>query len=303
MVTSDQGRRGKKRITEQQITEMKRRYLEGQTISAIARDMTVHRQTVSAYLAERHQDVIADDIRKQLLGQELQNHFNQLALFVSKEIRHRLDASSPGELGIEGTISPTGSFGFPYLDGMPHHITHEWNRMYNPPPREQHLLNSLREHTRESKLWMHWDRWYKKVSPVESTSKVLWEWLETRLEDDPVGDIRDFETLRSWTFGNIIRAAAGRNPAEIETLTQSAEPEEFRPVVYSKPSELSRRLEKIIEESETLPEFRKLGVSITELASSQSQSELRRLVRDIDFILAGIELMSAFPGKCSICPV
>lgn len=303
MSTSGDNKRAKKRVTEQNITEMKRRFLEGQTISAIARDMKVHRQTVSSYISERHQDVIADDIRKQLLSQELQNHFNQLTLFVRQDIRHRMDASTQLKPESEGFISASGVFGFPILVGTPHYITREWKRLYNPPAREQHLLNSLRKHTRDSKLWVYWDRWYKAVSPLETNSKDLWEWLEARLENDPDIDNRDFDILQSWIFGNIIREASGKDRASIEGIKKIDETEEFTPMVYGDRSTFPKIMDEIIEESKALPEFSNLGASITDLDNSQKQSDLRHLAKDIDFILAGIELMTAFPGKCALCPV
>jgi len=109
--------------------------------------------------------------------------------------------------------------------------------------------------------------------------------------------------VQSWVFGNIIRAASGRDPAGIETLTQSAEPGEFRPAVYSNPSALSRYARNMMEEANNWPELDALKSAMANLADPKTQAELRRLAKDIDFALAGIELMNAFPGQCDICPV
>lgn len=304
MVKPGRGTRKRPRITEQQITNMKRLYSEGKTISAIAKEMHVHRQTVAARIAEKHPDIVADSARKKLLGEGLRAHFEQLKEFVRQDIRKQINASAPGETAAPGNIFTTGILGLPYTGaGAPHYIHNEWARIYNPTPREQHLLNSLREHTRDSKLWIHWDRWRKKVSPFENTSRNLWERLGEKLEAEPPDDIRDTETVQSWGFGNIIRVASGRDPAGTETLTQGAEPMEFRPAVYSNPSALSRYARNMMEEANNWPELGPLKSAMSELADSKSQAELRRLAREIDFVLASIELMNAFPGRCDICPV
>lgn len=304
MVAPGQGKQRKKRITEEKITDMKRLYLEGMTISAIAEELDVHRQTVAGYVAPKNRDIIADEVRKQLLGEELRNHFDQLKGFVRQDIRKQINASAPGDTAAQGTISTAGVLGLPYSGtGAPHYITGEWSRMHNPPPWEQHLLKSLREHTRDSKLWVYWDRWHKKASHFEAASRALWERLKEKLEDDPPDDIRDVEIVRSWVFGNIIMIAGDRDPAGVETLTQGAKPGEFRPVVYSNPSYISRYAQKFLEDVKGWPELDNLKSAMSELADHKSQSELRRLAGEIDFVLAGIELMKAFPGRCEICPV
>lgn len=304
MVTPGQGKRRKQRITEEKITDMKRLYLEGMTISAIAKELDVHRQTVSTYIAEKHQDIVADEVRKQLLGEELRNHFDQLKGFIRQDIRKQLNASVPGEMAAPGIIFTAGILGLPYTGtGAPHYITGEWTGMYSPPPREQHLLKSLREHTRYSKLWVYWDRWHKTVAPFERASRAFWEWMGQKLEDDPPDDIRDIETVQSWVFGNIIRMAGGKEPAGIETLTQHAWPEGISPAVYSNLSPLSRYAQKVLEEAKCWPELETLKSAIAELADAKSQSELKSLAGEIDFALAGIELMGGFPGRCYLCPV
>ena len=77
-------------------------------------------------------------------------------------------------------------------------MTEEWARMYNPPPREGHLLASLREHTRESPVWIHWDSWRNRVSEYEKVSLALWNWLENKIEEKQPGNIApgDSEAIR-----------------------------------------------------------------------------------------------------------
>ena len=304
MVTLGRGKQSKKRITEETITNMKRLYLEGMTISAIAKELNVHRQTVTGYVAPKNRDVIADDARKQILAEELRNHFNQLNTFIHEKIRKPLHASSPDKATTKEPISTVGVLGLPYTaTGAPHHITGEWDRMYALSAQDQHSLLSLREHTRDLKLWLYWDRWHKKVAPFEGTSRTLWEWLGQRLEEDPPEDMRDIEIVRSWVFGNLLVMANGREPAGVETLNQSAESGEFRPVIYSNPSQIQRYARKALDEAMGWPELDNVKSVIMDLSGTGSQLELRDLAREIDFELAGIELMSGFPGKCHLCPV
>lgn len=302
MAASRRNPRKKSRITEEKITDMKRLYREGMTISAIAKKLDVHRQTVTAYIAEKHQDIVADEVRKQLLGEELRNHFNQLVVFIQRDIRRRFNASPASGLQVQGTINTAGSLGLPYPDA-PHVITSEWSRMYNPTAREQHLLASLRRHTRDSKLWILWDRWHKKVDSFEKTSRLLWDWLGDQIETTPPDDIGSAEKVRSWVFGNLIRIGVGKDPNVIETLTQAANGNELSPVANSQIPPLSMYALKMLEKARSWREYDMFKSSIVELAASSTQAELKSLARDIDFVLAGLELMNAFPGHCELCPV
>lgn len=298
------GARNKKRITEQQVATMRKLHAEGATIAEIARTMKIHRHTASSYLTSRHLDIVGDQVKEKLLGAQFQNHFGQLTEFVLSDIRKQINASTPGEVAKIGKLSTAGVLGFPYTaTGFPHKITGEWSRMYNPQPRDQHLLISLREHTRGSKLWVYWDRWHKKVAPFEKNSRALWEWLGVKLEEDPPEDIREIETVRSWVFGNMLVMAGGREPAGVETLTQGAQSGEFKPVVYSNLSRIQLYARKALDEAMVWPGLDSLKSAMADLADAKSHSELKRLAGEIDFALAGIELMSGFPGKCHLCPV
>ncbi|MCK4793794.1 MAG: hypothetical protein KAV87_59245, partial [Desulfobacteraceae bacterium] len=290
MVTAGQGKR-KKRITEEMITDMKHLYLTGLTISAIAEKLNVHRQTVTGYVAPKNRDIIADDVRKQLLEEGLRNHFNQLGKFVREVIRKPLNAAAPGKAAMKETISTAGILGLPYTaTGTPHYITEEWERMYTFSARDQHSLLSLREHTRDSKLWVPWDRWHKKVAPFEGASRALRDWLGVKLEEDPPEDIRDIEIVRSWVFGNMLGMASGREPVRVETLNQSAEPGEFRSGIYSNLSHFQRYAQKVFDEAMDWPDLNSLKAAMADLADAKSQLELKGLAGEIDFALAGIEL-------------
>jgi len=58
----------------------------------------------------------------------------------------------------------------------------------------------------------------------------------------------------------------------------------------------------VIEEVKKRPEWDPIVSAMSKLKSKKSQSDLRRIARDMDRELVAIELMYAFPGRCQICP-
>lgn len=292
----------KPRITEQQIDDIKRLFMEGVPISEIAIEVGAHRHTVSAYIASKHIDIVADEARKQVLTAGLEKHFKELAAFARQDIRKRYNASAPGAIHTTAKISTSGVMALPHLGSTSHYVTTEWARMYDTSPRDQHLLRSLREHTTKFRLWAHWDRWRKQVASFENASQALWAWLERKIEDKPPDDVQDSGIVRSWIFGNIMRIAGGREPEGIETLMQHAWTEGTSPTVHSNPSAVSEYALQNLEEARNWPELDTLRSAMAELAGGENQPELRRLADQIDFELAGVELMESFGASCHLCP-
>ena len=127
------------RVTDAQVGEMLRLKREGKTDTAIAKVLGIHRQTIGRYLKRRRNDILADEARKQVLIEELRNHFRELADFARTHMKRRLDASPsespvppgmptfmpvhiPGvgvlglpdaEVGMPGSISVAGFLGLP----------------------------------------------------------------------------------------------------------------------------------------------------------------------------------------------
>jgi len=300
----------KERITKQEITEMMQLRRQGYSISAIAKSMGYHRQTISAHLKEKKEDLIAEEARKQVLSQALTSHFGQLQRFTQVDLKLMVDASKqeyqkkrrePRPLG---PISTDGIMGLPYT-GRPGYMTEEWARMYNPPPREGHLLASLREHTKESPVWSHWDRWRNSVSDYENVSRALWEWLEEKLEEEPPENIApgELEATKDWLFGNILLVAGGRETVGPDSIKEATgDGKGVMVVAYASESPLSRYLTRVIEEVNKMPAWNSLVSATAELGNRESQSELRHIVRDMDRALVAIELMQALPGHCELCP-
>jgi hypothetical protein len=307
----------KARITEEQITEMKRMLREGKSISAIAQAIGCHRQTVRIHLKEKQRDIVADEVRKQLLTEELISHFRQLGEFAQIGLRSRLNASLPRyerpesqELRKRGSILLGGMMGLPCF-GSAMDMKEEWMRLYRPSHKESHLLQALREHTRDLLLWMHWDNWRRKVSNYESAGIKLLEWVEERTEAalfDRIEPTR-IESIRWWLFGNFLLMADNQKHEGLDTFRKSViDPEGM--IIGRDPDAdrdgskaLFDYLTEILEDVQKRPEWILLCSATVELKQKESQIELRRIAKDIDYALVSVELMHAFPGHCHLCPV
>lgn len=326
MATTERYSAKKARITDEQLTEMKRLSREGKSISAIARAIGCHRQTVRMHLREKHGDIVADEVRRQVLTQELRNHFQQLVKFAQVDLKLRLDASLPeherpklGEARAHGPIFIGGMLGLPYPGGTMY-MSKEWMRMYRPSPRESHLLQSLREHAKESSVWVHWDSWRRKVADYETASGQLLGWLEDRTEADLFEKIgpTGIELVRCWLFGNVLRRASGVEVEGLEITEQGLVSSkgisslvggmEAHLIVAKTADEAGSRalrdyLSGILGEAQQNPGWTILRSATAELKRKESQLELRRIAKEIDYALVSIELMHAFPGRCPLCPI
>ena len=300
----------KEKITEQMVTEMTRLRRQGYSISAIAKAVGCHRQTVSTYLKEKHEDGVGDDARRQVLAQALTSHFEQLARFAQVDLKLRLDASVPEyekrrrEPRPMGPISTNGTLGYPST-GRTGYMALEWARMYSPSPRESYLLRALREHTRDSSVWVYWDSWRNKVADYQKASRAVWIWLEEWLEDEPPEGTGpgEIEPWRDGLFGNILLAASGQETAEPdEMLKEAGEGEGVMPAAHSREAILSQYIIKVIREVKKRPEWGELESAMRQLKSRESQVELKRIARELDDALVSVELMHAFPGHCALCP-
>jgi len=300
----------REKVTKEKLSEILKLRRQGYSISAIAKTMGYHRQTISAHLKEKHEDIIAEEARKQVLSQALTSHFEQLARFAQVDLKLMLDASRQEntkkrrELRPLGPISTDGIVGLPYK-GRPEYMAEEWARMYAPPPRESHLLASLREHTKESPVWVQWDSWKKIVSEYEKISRAIWDWLENKLESEQPESIApgELESVRDWLFGNILLVAGGHETVRSDLSKEpTGEGKGVMVVAYSNSSALSRYMARVIEEVKKRLEWDSLVSAASKLESKESQSDLRRIGRDMDRELVAIELMHAFPGRCQICP-
>jgi len=305
--------RKRHRITDEEVREMLRLKREGKTDTAIAKTLGIHRQTVGRYLKRRRNDILADEARKQVLIDELRGHFQELTNGVPVSLRWRLDASRSESTGFQvlrlpGPISLAGRLGLPG-PGAANYTVYEWGRMYNPLPKVKHLTQALREHTKDSDLWVHWDSWQKEVADYETLSWQLSLWVvdETEPERWQKIDPEYMDSVRRWLFGNILLKTSGADYEELEgrgrDLITPAGEVVARAADSANRQALQEYLDGILKEAEQQPQWRELESATAQLWEEEKKKKLKDIIGKIDSALDGIELMRAFPGHCHLCPV
>jgi hypothetical protein len=277
--------------------------------------MGCHRQTVRIHLKERHGDILADEARKQVLIEELRAHFQKLADFAGIGLKWHLKASaSEGsgvtapEIAMPGPISVAGMLGLPGA-GSAEYTAYEWGRIYDLPSKDKHLIQALREHTKDSDLWVHWDGWRKEVADYETLSRQLLQWVVDKTEPERLQmiDPEYMERVQRCLFGNILRMTSGIEEEKLEMRGRELTTPGAREVIARvrdsadiKP--LYDWLRDILREAKTLPEWAGLESAAAELKDREKQNRLKDIIAKIDSGLDGIELMRAFPGRCHLCP-
>jgi len=307
------------RITDQQISDMMRLRRQGKSISAIARALKCNRQTVRVYLKERQADVLVDEVRKQILIDELRGHFLELATLATATLKARVDAS-PSE-GSESAYPTTGLFvrffvpvslagrlGLPG-PGAANYTISEWGRMYELPERDKHLIQALREHTKDSDLWVHWDSWRKEVADYETLCRQLGLWVYTKTEPKRWQEIdaEYVDKVRFWLLGNILLKTSGAAREELvgsgRDLTTPAGDLVARAEDSASRQALQEYLDGILEEAEQQPQWSALESATAQLRHVEKQKKLRDIADKISAVLDVTERMRAFPGHCHLCPV
>jgi hypothetical protein len=305
------------RITPEQITEMRRLQREGHSISAIARIVGCHRQSVQRILAEPKGDAVAEKARESVLAEEYRRHFEDLTKLADKGLRSMLDASPPnhegrqaGERRPKGPISLGGALGLPH-PGDASEMSMEWIRLYRPPSGTASLLRGLREHAPGLRFWEHFDAWRKKVAQYEEAGSAILGFVEDRTEWDLYEAIEPpkLEAIQLWAFGTLLRLAINLQPQDLQGFRKSA----FDPkgVIVARDenadadgsAHVYHVLTSVLTEAQRLPEFETLKAEASELMCKETQLELRRIAREMDRELAIIELMHGLPGRCHLCPV
>ncbi len=181
-------RKPRPRITDQQISDMMRLRRQGESISAIARAIKCNRQTVRVYLKERQADVLADEVRKQQLTDELQRHLNDVTEFAvsfkssvtaPRSPTEDRDASAVFEL-LLGKDLPRG------LDWESRQARREQRQREH---RNRMLLISLQEHTRGQGWWRAYEEWQEAWNMCRDALRELRgkadEVVENRINEKP----------------------------------------------------------------------------------------------------------------------
>ncbi|GAI46577.1 unnamed protein product [marine sediment metagenome] len=181
--------------------------------------------------------------------------------------------------------------------------------MYNLLPKDKHLIQALREHTKDSDLWVHWDSWRKEVADYETMSRqfILWVDDKTELERWQKIDPEYMDLVERWLFGNILLKTSGAAREELEgrerDLITPAGEVVARAADSASRQALQEYLYGILEEAEQQPQWSALESATAQLRDGEKQKELKDIADKISSALDGIELMRAFSGRCHLCPV
>lgn len=141
------------RLAEDQVRRMVELDRQGKSISAIARAVGCHRQTVKAYLEGRRGDILADEVRKELLTDELRRHVDAVIGFAVPLAGSLPVRGSPFELADAATAVQPLFYPPGVVKGLEYTRKVRQNRM---------LFESLRQHTGEKAAWWQaFEEWKK----------------------------------------------------------------------------------------------------------------------------------------------
>ncbi len=143
------------RVTDDQVRRMVELHHQGESISAISRAVGCHRQTVKAYLAGRREDILTDEIKKQLLTDVHQKHLDDLTQFAASLVSRLTVPDSPTEdRDVAKVLDPL------LPKDLPQGLSRKARREQRQTDRRNNmLLRSLREHTGEKGWWQAFEEW------------------------------------------------------------------------------------------------------------------------------------------------
>lgn len=148
----------RKRLSEEQLQEMLRMRRQGQSIKTIAEAIGCHRQTVRLHLQERQGEILAGEVRKQVLTDEVQKHLDDLTQFAVSFKSYLTIPSSPTEDRDAATVfKPLLGEDLPQGVHSDSQKARREQRQINR--RNKMLLMSLREHTRDRGWWVAYEEW------------------------------------------------------------------------------------------------------------------------------------------------
>jgi len=293
------------------LSQILRERRQGKSIAAIAQSLGVHRQTVRFYLKEKQDDILRDEVRKEVLAMALRDHFKELADFAGKELKEKFRASYPeGTSGFQTLELSGGLVGMPAA-GSPFCVANEWERMYVEPSRIKHLTKALREHTGDSLLWTYWDKWETNVSDYKAESLGLRVEVLLLPDAEPPGDLRVapeyIPVLHKWLMGNVLLQASGAlhgKEINAEVIVRSAKAPYEQLIldgVAIRVEDGKALLNYLIDR---LEQVRVTGLlQSAALAMKDRQSTLTDIANTMCSELDALGLKHAFPGRCHLCPI
>ena len=202
---------------------MVRLHRQGWSISAIARSVGCHRQTVRGHLTERQADVLAEEVRKQALTEDLQKHLDDLIEFGASLRSHLTIPDSPTEdRDVAAVLTPLLPKALPQgLDSVSQKARREQRQKDR---RNRMLLLSLQEHTREKGWWQAFEEW-QQVWDIcieglrgvrEQAPKVVGNYLSQKAEEEVGEKSGKEDILDSIVYGVLWAAWCVGTASELE---------------------------------------------------------------------------------------
>lgn len=272
-----------KKIKSDKVNKILRLGREGNSISNIAEKLGINRQTVNFYLNRGQEETINVEVRKKVLEEALWEHFREMRDFAGNELKEKLARSTVVKRGMVSVRV----FGLPGA-GWGLAVVSEWERMYKWLERERHLLEGLREHTRDSVFWDYWDEWQGKVAGYERASGEIHDWVSGRVE--------------SCQLESRYLVRLGRECFAATLLETNREAFDQETVNIGNEAGLSYFRE-IWEEVRGAPAWPQLELETEKLKEEQKQVQLRGLFGKMSSELEILAMKRAFPGQCRLCPI
>ncbi len=147
-------RRKGSRVTDDQARRMVELDRQGESISAISRAVGCHRQTVKSYLAGRRGIILADEVRKGMLTEELRRHLDELIQNPASLGDYvTVHTSLFDDRDDEAVIEPL------WRKGLPKGLESDPRQLRLVRRRNKMLFDSLREHTGSKGWWQAFEEW------------------------------------------------------------------------------------------------------------------------------------------------
>jgi len=300
-----------KRISEEMVSEIMRLRRQDKSIAAIAESLGVHRQTVRFYLKEKKDEILRDEVRKEVLATALRDHFKELADFAGKELKEKFRASYPEGTTASQSLQLSGGLnGMPAI-GSPFYMANEWERMYVDSPRAKHLTEALREHTPDSPLWVYWDEWQTDVVDYKGETLGLRVAVLLLPEAEPPAALKVapeyIPMLHKWLLGNLLLQASGvlhRKDLNVEIVGKAEKIPCDQLVLDGVPIRVEdgkALLNYLIDRLEQIQLSGLLQSAAT--AMKERQSALIDITAKINSELDTLSMKHAFPGRCHLCPI
>ena len=207
---------GRAGLADQQISEIKRLRRQGKSILAISKEIGCHRQTVKAYLRELKTDILADEVRKGMLTEELRRHLDELIQFPASLGDYVTIHTSPfDDRDDEAVIDPF------WRKSLSKGLESDPRQLRLVRRRNKMLFESLRQHTGSKGWWQAFEEWKKAWNTCDVALKEFREGadkvVEKLINEEGEGKTDEQDIVKKMVrpvLSMVWHAATGDRPVE-----------------------------------------------------------------------------------------